>query len=272
MHDHVFSLKSTLITTKAVRVGLLDDAAYVESLTVLSRFRTDFYACLATRADALFELTDSLLCADGPVKTLVDPLPRAADGRIMLACDVSDWLRPDTATSAERLFCHTYGRGRGSAQMIPGWPYSIVAALEPGRTSWTALLDAVRLGPGADETAVTATQLREVVERLCAAGHWTDGDLPILIVLDAGYDVVRLAFLLAGLPVELLGRLRSDRVLYFPPPPQPPGKVGAGSPSVGQSSNSPTRAPGPHRPAPPPVRPAVTGRPSPGPGTGCTRC
>ena len=30
--------------------------------------------------------------------------------------------------------------------MIPGWPYSIVAALEPGRTSWTALLDAVRLG------------------------------------------------------------------------------------------------------------------------------
>ena len=32
--------------------------------------------------------------------------------------------------------------------MIPGWPYSFVAALEPGRTSWTAVLDAVRLGPG----------------------------------------------------------------------------------------------------------------------------
>lgn len=242
-------------------MSLLDDAACVESLTVLSRFRTDFYACLPTRADALFELTDALLCADGPVKTLVElslapehrrghgalygalnhgrldvtrlrrtlaglPLPRTADGRIMLAADVSNWLRPDAATSAERLFCHTYGRGKGSAQMIPGWPYSIVAALEPGRTSWTALLDAVRLGPGADETAVTASQLREVVERLCAAGHWRDGDLPVLIVLDAGYDVVRLAFLLADLPVELLGRLRSDRVLYFPPPPQPPGKVG----------------------------------------------
>ena len=73
---------------------------------------------------------------------------------------------------------------------------------------------------------MTAAQLREVVERLRAAGHWADGDLPILIVLDAGYDVTRLAFLLADLPVELLGRLRSDRVLYFPPPPQPPGKVG----------------------------------------------
>jgi hypothetical protein len=261
LRDHVFSLKSTFITTKAVRVSLLDDAAHVESLTVLSRFRTDFYACLPARADALFELTDALLCTDGPVKTLVElslapemrrghgalygalnhgrmdvarlrrtlaslPLPRATDGRIVLACDVSNWLRPDAATSADRLFCHTYGRGKGSAQMIPGWPYSMVAALEPGRTSWTALLDAVRLGPGDDETAVTAEQLREVVGRLHAAGHWADGDLPILIVLDAGYDVTRLAFLLADLPVELLGRLRSDRVLYFPPPPQPPGKVG----------------------------------------------
>lgn len=31
--------------------------------------------------------------------------------------------------------------------MIPGWPYSFVAALEPGRTWWMAILDAVRPGP-----------------------------------------------------------------------------------------------------------------------------
>lgn len=41
-------------------------------------------------------------------------------------------------------------RGESKHLMIPGWPYSIVAALEVGRTSWTALLDAVRLEPGAD--------------------------------------------------------------------------------------------------------------------------
>ena len=39
--------------------------------------------------------------------------------------------------------------------MVPGWPYSVVAALETGRTSWTAVLDAVRLEPGADVAAVT---------------------------------------------------------------------------------------------------------------------
>ncbi|WP_203949961.1 transposase, partial [Planotetraspora thailandica] len=53
-------------------MSLLDDPARVESLTVLSRFRTDLYDCLTARADALFELTDALLCADGAVRSLVD--------------------------------------------------------------------------------------------------------------------------------------------------------------------------------------------------------
>ncbi|WP_436851291.1 transposase [Streptomyces asoensis] len=110
--------------------------------------------------------------------------------------------------------------------MIPGWPYSFVAPLEPGRTSWTAVLNVVRLCPWDDTIAVTATQVRKVFERLYAADQWRIGDPPILVVVDAGYDVTRLAFLLADLPVELLGLMRSDRVLYFPPPPQPPGKVG----------------------------------------------
>src|ERR1019366_5754848 len=241
--------------------SLQDDAARVEALGVLSRFRVDFHGCLTARGDELSELADALLCTEGPVKTLVGlslapehrrghgalydggnrgridfarlrrtltglPLPRAADGRLMLAVDVSSWLRPGAATSPDRLFCHVYGRGKGQAQMIPGWPYSVIAALEPGRTSWTAVLDAVRLGPDDDETEVTAAQVREVVTRLIAAGHWRAGDPAILIVFDAGYDVSRLACLLAGLPVELLGRLRSDRVMQLPAPPRQPGTRG----------------------------------------------
>ena len=138
---------------------------------------------LLTRGDSLFEPSDALLCADGPVNSLVDltltaehrrghgalydglncgridtdrlraelaslPVPRTADGRIVLAVDVSAWLRSDAPTSADRLFCHVYGRGRGQAQLIPGWPYSFVAALEPGRTSWTAMLDVGPSGAG----------------------------------------------------------------------------------------------------------------------------
>jgi hypothetical protein len=154
------------------------------------------------------------------------PLPRAADGRLMLAADVSNWLRPGAAASPDRLFCHVYARGKGQAQMIPGWPYSVVAALEPGRTSWTAVLDAVRLGPDDDETEVTAAQVRDVVTRLIEAGHWHPSGPGILVIFDADYDVTRLAYLLADLPVELLGRLRSDRVLHFPAPARRPGTNG----------------------------------------------
>ncbi|MCX5205847.1 transposase [Streptomyces sp. NBC_00237] len=58
---------------KAARVRLLANAVRIESLTVLSRFRTDFYDCLNARANVLFELTDAVLCMVGPVRSLVDP-------------------------------------------------------------------------------------------------------------------------------------------------------------------------------------------------------
>jgi DDE superfamily endonuclease len=140
----------------------------------------------------------------------------------MLAVDVSNWLRPGAVTSPDRLFCHVYGRGKGQAQMIPGWPSSVVAALDPGRTSWTAVLDAARLGPDDDDIAVTAARVREVITRLIGAGHWHEGDPQILVIFDAGYDVTRLAYLLAGLPAQVLGRLRSDRVMQLPAPPRQP--------------------------------------------------
>lgn len=91
---------------------------------VLAGFRVDFHACLTARADELTELADAVLCADGPVRGLAGlslapghrrghgalydavghgridvarlrrslaglPLPRAGDGRLMLAVDVS---------------------------------------------------------------------------------------------------------------------------------------------------------------------------------------
>ena len=164
----------------------------------------------------------------GRLRRAVSGIPprRWDDGRIRLACDVSNWLRPEAETSPERLFCHCYARGRGNAQMIPGWPYSWVVALEPGRTSWTLPLDAVRLGPADDAAEVTAAQVRDVVTRLIAAGHWREGDPDVIVVLDSGYDLTRLAWLLRDLPVDVTGRLRSDRVMYFPVPPRVPGANG----------------------------------------------
>ncbi|MDE1675513.1 transposase [Nocardia gipuzkoensis] len=89
----------------------------------LSAFRQELYRCLPRRADAVFDVVDAVLCADGPVRSLAElslvgehrrghgsvyaalergridvarlrralvsvPLPRAADGRLVLAVDI----------------------------------------------------------------------------------------------------------------------------------------------------------------------------------------
>ena len=58
-----------MITAKAVMNSLPEDAG-AGPLAVLSRFRLDFQGCLTARADELSELTDAVLCADGPVRSL----------------------------------------------------------------------------------------------------------------------------------------------------------------------------------------------------------
>jgi hypothetical protein len=248
-------------TTKGLSVVSVHDLPPGDAAGELSWFRRELLGCLSRRGDALFELCDAVLCADGPVRSLAElslvaehrrghgasydavangrievgrvrravsgvAVPRAAGGRIALAADVTSWLRPEAHTSAERMLCHTYGRGKDQHIMIPGWPYSFVAALETGRTSWAAPLDAVRLAPGADLAAVTAAQVRGVVTRLIDAGHWRAGDPEIWLVVDAGYDAARLAWLLRDLPVQVLARMRSDRVLRRPAPPRLPGTTG----------------------------------------------
>jgi hypothetical protein len=224
----------------------------------LSWFRREFHRCLSRRADALFDLTDAVLCADGPVRSIAElsltgehrrghgsgyaalargrldiqrlrtalsavALPRAADGRLVLAVDITSWLRPEAHTSPQRILCHTYGRGKDQHMMVPGWPYSVIVALETGRSSWTAPLDAIRLAPGDDAAMVTAQQVRNVVDRLITAGHWRPGNPDILLVADAGYDGPRLTHVLADLPVTVLVRMRSDRVLRRPAPAYLPG-------------------------------------------------
>lgn len=151
---------------------MLDEAVRGESLSVLLRFRTGLFGCLTARADVLFELSDALLCTDGPVRSLVGlalapehrrghgglygalnrgridvqrlsrsltglPLPRAADGRIVLAVDVRPWLQPDAATSPERLFCHVHGAGEESGAADPGRPRRWKLAGHRGPRSWT---------------------------------------------------------------------------------------------------------------------------------------
>src|SRR3954451_2443527 len=158
----------------------------------LRGFRSELYRCLDRRADELFELTDALLCAEGPVHSLVGlclapeprrghgalsdalncgsvdaqrlrgqltrlPLPRMFGGRIVLAVDATPWLRPDAGTCPDRLFCHVYGRGRGRTadQRSPGWPDRLVVAVERGPICSPAMMASAWLVFPHNTTGVT---------------------------------------------------------------------------------------------------------------------
>ncbi|MGW6400432.1 transposase [Streptomyces sp. NPDC055134] len=73
----------------------------------------------------------------------------------------------------------------------------------------------LRLGLADDATAVTAAQPRDVVVRLVRAGQWRPGDADILVVMDSGYDVTRLAHgrgcVWRGWPATVSGVTRRPR-------------------------------------------------------------
>ncbi|MCX5233182.1 transposase [Streptomyces sp. NBC_00233] len=231
--------------------SVVDGDVRREALAELSCFRVGLYEAMTRRGDALFELVDAVLCVGGPVVSLPElsleavhrrghgamydalaggridvsrlrltlaglRLPRASDGQLSIALDVTAWPRPDAECSPERLHCHRPCRCDGVRQTIPGWPYQVAAALGGGRTSWTGVLDAVRLGPHDDATEVTVAQILGLLARLREAGQWCEGDPEVLFVLDSGYDIVRLTWLLREEPVRLLGRIRADRVMHHP--------------------------------------------------------
>ncbi|WP_327321364.1 transposase [Streptomyces sp. NBC_01210] len=79
----------------------------------MSCFRGEFYAWLGARRDELFELTDAVLCADGPVRSPVNLtlLPDHRRGHGALHGGVTA-ARSSSASSAMRW--------RASAAAAPG--------------------------------------------------------------------------------------------------------------------------------------------------------
>jgi len=246
----------------AVVLILPDGSQGVESggaqggLERLRRLRVDLYGCFARRPDALFELCDAMLCAPGPVvspvelslepefrrrhamvynalvwgvvdaarlrRTLVGMLPRPRAGEpAMFAVDVSPVPRPDPRYVDGLSMVQV--RGAGGDRFLPGWPLSVLVGLEWGACSWVDPLDVRRIRPGEDHTRVLIEQVEGLVGDLQVAGRAASGGAVPLVMFDAGYPASRIAHEVCGSGVQVLGRVRSDRVFYFPAPVPGPG-------------------------------------------------
>lgn len=220
-------------------------------LARLGAFRTELHACFTRRADALFELDEALLCAPAIASVAhlsLEPTHRRgwgsayaalARGRIdaeplrdllasflpdadplVFAVDVTTWPRCDAECSPARGYYYHPSRHSAGQPIVAGWAYQWIAQISFDRDSWTAPVDALRLHPLDDPDQTTAAQIRALLGRLPAGG------LVPWFVFDAGYDSAQLTLDLAGLPVAVLVRLRSDRCFYADPPPRPSGATG----------------------------------------------
>jgi hypothetical protein len=220
-------------------------------LARLGAFRTELHACFPRRADALFQLSDALLCAQAfpwlPHLSL-EPVHRRGWGSVYaaLACgridverlrdllashlpvadplvfavDVTTWPRCDAECSPERGYYYHPSRHSAGRPIIAGWAYQCIAHGNFAHDSWTAPVDARRLHPLDDTDQTAAAQIHALLRRLGAGG-------PVpLFVFDAGYDSAQLTLDLAETRVAVLVRLRSDRCFYADPPPRPPGATG----------------------------------------------
>ena len=230
--------------------------------SALIGFRADLRGCFTCWGDALFELVDAALCAPTSVGSVpllsLEPVfrrshgslykaldrghigtdrlrgllvdHRPADWPLVFAVDASTWDRCDAECSPERGFHYSASKHSAGQPIVAGWSYQWICQLSWAPDSWTAPVDVVRVSPSMDATSTTVDQVRSLVEVLP-----TDASVP-LFVFDAGYDPIAIGHDLANVRVEVLCRIRDDRVLYANPPLRPnrPFKSGGRPPRHGR--------------------------------------
>ena len=229
----------------------------MEPPDALRAFRRSFYECLHRRRDALFELADAMLTADGAVpspahlslqtshrrgwgslyaalrrgridvealRDLLARHPLASDVTnepLVFAVDASVWPRCDAEASPERGFYYHPSRHPAGQPIVAGWAYQWIAQLGFARESWTAPVDVERVRPEEDANEVAASQIGALLARL------EEGEAVPLFVFDAGYDPVKMQRGLEDSRCQILVRLRAGRRFYGDPSlSEPPANIG----------------------------------------------
>jgi hypothetical protein len=193
------------------------DEYTMESPDALRALSRSLYECFHRRTDALFELADAILSADGAAPSPAHLSLQASHGRgwgslyaalwrgridekalrkllarhplagtegepSVYVVDTSVWDRCDTQCSPERGYYYHPSRHSAGQPIVAGWAYQFIAQLNFVRESWTAPVDVRRVRAAQEANAVAAEQVRSFLRRSLLSRR---GDAAPLFVLDA---------------------------------------------------------------------------------------
>ena len=227
------------------------------NLNILNEFRHAVYLCFTRAQDALFNVGDALLtekAAQSFAELSLSPFfarrwpslyAAFKDGRIdrtalrqvfaryvsrplsghwlVVGVDTTNIARPESPTAEDRTYLYVHNLPQCTAPVTVGWSFSTVVALPETPSSWTYILDNLRVPSSETASAVAAAQLTGLAPLLCVR---------MLVTADRHYGSA--TFVRATMDVECdkLLRIPSNRVLYYPAPartgrPGAPRKDGA---------------------------------------------
>ena len=209
-------------------------------------FRQAVYQTLGRRKDTLFELMEAALVSPRPANLVQLSLSevfrrtwasasdalaegqvyparcraliwrqvddRPVRGRPVWAGDGTTWPKPAAKTSPERTWGHRSTAGIPQDGVVPAWEYEWLVDVPEVGSSWVRPLDVRRRGlRSGTPTEVAVRMLRAALARRPAGATRPVG------VYDSSDDAV--TFVRAGLPIDLLVRLRTNRRFFRVPGP-----------------------------------------------------
>ena len=213
----------------------------MESFADLKEFRKRAYCLLGNGKDCLFDLMDAVITTRSapsfaelslsPVfrrqwtslykvlersepsgepfmKLYIECLPKSE--RPIIAGDHTTWPRLWAKTLRERTYEHHPQMSPGAKPVTVGQGYSSLVCIPEMAGSWALPLLHERITSFETPLTKATTQLRQVCEAL---------DQRALSLWDSEYGCARFVKLTADIPCDKLMRIKSNRVLYGPPPP-----------------------------------------------------
>ena len=223
----------------------------MQQFNTLSEFRAAVYPCFQRAQDALFETCDALL-TEPAARTFAElslsprftrhwpslyaglkdgridrpalrrivaqyaPLPTAGQ-RLLLGVDSSGIARPESPTAPDRTYLYVHNLPKSTAPVTVGWSFSSLVVLPETPSSWTYVLDNLRIPSDTTPGDLATSQLKEVVPLL---------PVRALLVADRHYGSAKFVRASATVPCDKLLRIPGNRVFYRPPP-RPTGRRGA---------------------------------------------